>query len=103
MRMNNFLFIAVLLSSFVAFAGTYPTADDPAPPIVVVHWRDITSVDNWNYAEEAFMVELYTLGWLIDETDSSLTIATCWDQSDGEWRILTMFPKGAIVEVTRSD
>ena len=102
--MRKLLFAVVLLvASATAFAGTDPTADDPAPPVVVVHWRDITSVDNWNYEEKAFMVEMYTLGWLIDETDSSLTIATTWDATTGDWRILTMFPKGAIVGVTRSD
>ena len=76
-------------------------------PRVVVSWRDIRDVSNWDGSEEIRCARnLQTTGWLIyegpDEGEASaniVIIAKTYDFEEGQWADFTIFPQTVIKSV----
>ena len=79
---------------------TYST-DEEEPPIVVVYWKDITAVSSWNDDEEPYMATFYTVGWLMEDEEGQVVIASSWDEIEGEWAEFNVFPKGVVLSITK--
>ena len=75
-------------------------------PLVIVEWRDIIATSGWEH--EISCPTLFTVGWLVSQSDDTIVIANTLDFEDftGEHRQpvyygLHAFPSGAVVEVHR--
>ena len=76
----------------------------PDKPLVIVEWRDIIATSGWE--QEVSCPTLFTMGWLVSQSDDTIVIANTLDLEDftGENRPpvyygLHAFPSGAVVEV----
>ena len=103
MKLRSILLTLLLALTLTAGAATYksyvPVEGDP--PIVVVHWEDITYTPAWEDSEEEYgTTELYTVGWLIEDTEDEITIAGTWDETNGVFAEFNTFPKAPIHSVT---
>ncbi|MCP4897731.1 MAG: hypothetical protein GY906_12230 [bacterium] len=92
--------ILLWITALLLVAGLAMGSYNEDPPIVVVHWQDITAVDNWNEEEEPYLAEFRTVGWLCLETDSIVVIASTWDEIEETWREFNSFPRGCIISIT---
>ena len=62
--------------------------------LVQVDWSDIVADDNWDGGEGLIQpVEAVTVGWLIDESPTMVTIASSYDYRAQQWASLHTFPK----------
>lgn len=66
-----------------------------SPPVVIVHWQDITATD-----EDPFLAEFHTVGWLVSDTVAGVIIASSWDEADQRWCEFNAFPKGCVLSIT---
>jgi len=63
-------------------------------PIVRINWRDIVTVDNWGDDDEvAQPIECVTIGYLIGETATDITVAASYDYREERWGTKHSFPK----------
>ena len=62
--------------------------------VVTVEWSDIASYDNWNEASGSFCsYDACTTGWLLAETEKDVIIASSYNNDDGTWGNIHVFPK----------
>lgn len=92
------LITLTVLGGALAYDAYAPDAEEPA--VVVIHWQDITATASWNEDEEPYLKEFYTVGWLYEETEDTVTIASSWDTEDGVWREFNSFPRGCVLSIT---
>lgn len=72
--------------------------------LVLVHWRDIVQVSNWNEEEEVAPVrDFMTVGYLLyegpdpkDQGEDMTVIATTWDGDMNKWRDYVVFPSPVV-------
>jgi hypothetical protein len=66
-----------------------PCGDDLTPStanIVYVEWEDIQSHEDWNEESEANTTcTLKSIGWLIEDDDRKLVIASTYDHENERW------------------
>lgn len=64
-------------------------------PKVVVEWRDIAEYTEWGEEEQdrATTVDAVTIGWLLEETETYILIASSYNYSDSRWDGRHVFPK----------
>ena len=73
--------------------------------LVLIEWLDITSNEQpWMDEEEVkklIPLSIVTVGRLIEENDSSITVAASWGEDDGElfWGNVNCIPRGVIKSV----
>lgn len=72
-------------------------------PVVVVEWEDITHFSAWNETEDDITTtSIVTLGWLLEENDKHVVIASTYDSDSEMWADYHAFPKiPAVVNVVR--
>ena len=76
--------------------GDYSHLSPDMCPVVVVQWSDIASYENWNEAGRAFgSYDACTSGWLLDENEKDVVIASTYNHDDGTWGNIHVFPKRA--------
>lgn len=61
--------------------------------IVVIEWLDITFFGNWNDRDEPVAAQAVTVGWLLEDTDQQLVIASSYEYQDETWADIHVFPK----------
>ena len=62
-------------------------------PIVKVDWHDIVSVQNYNEDEGAQSIEVASVGWLLDDSPTAVTIASSYVWREERWSDQQTFPK----------
>ena len=63
-------------------------------PLVRIDWEDIKFDDSWGEDEEALNpVESMTVGYLLDDTASSITIGSSYDYQSNRWGSRHTFSK----------
>jgi len=62
-------------------------------PIVRVDWHDIVSADNYNEDERAQSVEVASIGWLLEDAPTAVTIAGSYVWREERWSDQQTFPK----------
>lgn len=61
---------------------------------VRVDWQDIKLVDNWGADEEIVQpVESVTAGWLLEDSETMVVIASSYDYRDERWGTVHAIPK----------
>ena len=61
--------------------------------IVKVSWEDIVSVSNWNDDEDIGTRTCLTIGWLLEESETRIVLATSYDYEEERWADFTVLPK----------
>jgi hypothetical protein len=96
---SGIIVLALLIFGCVVMA--YEGVGDNSA-IVVVHWGDITSTPSWNVDQEPGVTHFATVGFLVEDSDSLVTIATTWDKDELVYRDFHSFPKSdPTLEVVR--
>lgn len=88
-------------------AGTYTTITPDKAKLVVVTWRDIREVSNWDGTDEIRPCRsLWTCGWQLyrgkdpeDPTMRVLVIAKTYDWEEKKWADFTVFPETVVREI----
>ena len=63
-------------------------------PVVSVEWEDITHFSAWNEDEdEISTTSIVNVGWLLDEDDKQIVIASTYDYDNEKWADYHAFPK----------
>ena len=78
--------------------------------IVIIKWRDILSCSGWEKEQDVECPTVYSVGWLISQTDLTVKIASTLDYEDfsGEGKDdnkpipygITAFPAGVVLDIT---
>lgn len=78
--------------------------------LCVIRWQDACKRDG-NFTKDEIggekngyrfdRVELYTVGWLVHESEDTLTLATDYRPDEDHWRDLLHVPKGMIQSVRK--
>jgi hypothetical protein len=89
-------------------SGTTP--EDKEKEIVIIKWRDILSCSGWEKEADVECPIVYSVGWLISQTDLTVKIASTLDYDDftGEGKEehkpipygITAFPAGVVLDIT---
>ena len=78
--------MAIRLSSVAANGDrmdhTGSAAEGKEKEIVIIKWRDILSCSGWEKAEDVECPTVYSVGWLISQTDLTVKIASTLDYED---------------------
>ena len=62
--------------------------------VVVVEWEDITHFSAWNESEDDITTTtISTLGWLLEENDKHVVVASTYDHDSEQWADYHAFPK----------
>ena len=79
-------------------------------PLCIVKWRDIIACSGWERERDVECPIVYSVGWLISQTDQTVKIATTLDYDDftGEAKEeckpipygITAFPAGVVLDIT---
>jgi len=85
-------------------------AESKEKEIVIIKWRDILSCSGWEKEQDVECHIVYSVGWLISQTDQTVKIASTLDYDDftGEGREeskpipygITAFPAGVVLDIT---
>ena len=85
-------------------------AESKEKEIVIIKWRDILSCSGWEKEQDVECPTVYSVGWLISQTDQTVKIASTLDYDDftGEGREeskpipygITAFPAGVVLDIT---
>ena len=77
--------------------------------IVIIKWRDILSCSGWEKEQDVECPTVYSVGWLISQTDLTVKIASTLDYEDfsGEAKNedkpipygITAFPAGVVLDI----
>ena len=89
---------------------TGAVAESKEKEIVIIKWRDILSCSGWEKAEDVECPTVYSVGWLISQTDLTVKIASTLDYEnihgetvkDEELPIaygITAFPAGVVLDI----
>ena len=88
---------------------TGAVAESKEKEIVIIKWRDILSCSGWEKAEDVECPTVYSVGWLISQTDLTVKIASTLDYEDfsGEAKNedkpipygITAFPAGVVLDI----
>ena len=62
-------------------------------PIVRINWHDIVSVENYNEDENAQPIEVSSIGWLLEDSPTSITIAGTYVWREERWSDQQTLPK----------
>lgn len=63
-------------------------------PIVKVKWQDILFLDNWGEEDESVQpVESATVGYLLEDTPTTIVVASSFDYRNDRWSTIHAFPK----------
>ena len=63
--------------------------------LVRINWQDILFEDSWNDDQEPVQpVECMTVGFLIEDTPTMITVAGSYDYRAEQWATIHSFPKG---------
>ena len=62
-------------------------------PKVLIEWEDIHYGDRWNDDDEVQPVESLSLGWLLEETEAMIVVASSYAWREQHWGGLTAFSK----------
>ena len=64
-------------------------------PLVIIEWRDIAEYTDWGDGNEpdASTVDAVTVGWLLENTETHILIASSYNYSDSKWDGEHIFPK----------
>ena len=72
---------------------------------VIIKWQDAESCDAWKGIEEVSseykLAEIYTLGWLIKETKTLITVALSYDTDNDRVSSTITIPKKWTTEVRK--
>ena len=78
--------------------------------IVIIKWRDIIACSGWEKEQDVECPVVYTVGWLISQTDLTVKIASTLDYDDfaGDSKAedrpvpygITAFPAGVVLDIT---
>ena len=60
---------------------------------VVVEYSDITMVDNWNEVKDVDESQLTTIGWLLEDSEKRIVLASTYDYSEDRWASFTIIPR----------
>ena len=85
------------------------TTESKEKEIVIIKWRDILSCSGWEKEQDVECPTVYSVGWLISQTDQTVKIASTLDYDDftGEGREeskpipygITAFPAGVVLDI----
>ncbi len=77
--------------------------------IVIIKWRDIIACSGWEKPQDVECPVVYTVGWLISQTDQTVKIASTLDYEDfaGDSKEedkpvpygITAFPAGVVLDI----
>jgi len=107
--------MAVALSSIgsndsrLDFAGATGTKEKEYR-LCIIKWRDVIACSGWEKADDVECPVVYTVGWLISQTDLTVKIASTLDYDDfaGDSKVesrpipygITAFPAGVVLDIT---
>jgi len=86
------------------------TTESKEKEIVIIKWRDVIACAGWEKEQDVECPVVYTVGWLISQTDQTVKIASTLDYEDfagdsktGDRPIpygITAFPAGVVLDIT---
>lgn len=67
--------------------------------IVLIEWNDAESIDAWTFENELDheIAPAESVGWLLNESNESVTLALNHDIKNGSYSCIMKIPKGMIV------
>ena len=88
---------------------TGAVAESKEKEIVIIKWRDIIACSGWEKPQDVECPVVYTVGWLISQTDLTVKIASTLDYEDfaGDSKEedkpvpygITAFPAGVVLDI----
>jgi len=85
------------------------TSESKEKEIVIIKWRDIIACSGWEKPQDVECPVVYTVGWLISQTDLTVKIASTLDYEDfaGDSKEedkpipygITAFPAGVVLDI----
>ena len=85
------------------------TSESKEKEIVIIKWRDIIACSGWEKEQDVECPVVYTVGWLISQTDQTVKIASTLDYEDfaGDSKEedkpvpygITAFPAGVVLDI----
>ena len=85
------------------------TSESKEKEIVIIKWRDIIACSGWEKPQDVECPVVYTVGWLISQTDQTVKIASTLDYEDfaGDSKEedkpvpygITAFPAGVVLDI----
>jgi hypothetical protein len=86
------------------------TTESKEKEIVIIKWRDVIACAGWEKEQDVECPVVYTVGWLISQTDQTVKIASTLDYDDfaGDSKVesrpipygITAFPAGVVLDIT---
>ena len=62
-------------------------------PVVSVEWQDFQTAENWNEDDVPETYGAVSVGWLLEESKTSIVIATTYSYEDERWSGYFTLPK----------
>ena len=84
---------------------TGAVAESKEKEIVIIKWRDILACSGWEKAEDVECPTVYSVGWLISQTDLIVKIASTLDYEEAKNEDkpipygITAFPAGVVLDI----
>lgn len=75
----------------------------PTKPLVTVKWLDANATQTVAYLENEIPHQpatAYTVGWLLRDDATGISLANEYFEEDETWRGMTFIPRGMILSVT---